>query len=69
MDLTVIGTYRCNSRCAMCYIWKHPTVPDEEVDVATLAKLPGGFDSVNVSGGADARALRLDDALVKSARP
>jgi len=51
MDLTVISTYRCNSRCAMCYIWKHPTVPDEEVDVATLAKLPGGFDNVNVSGG------------------
>jgi hypothetical protein len=53
----------------MCYIWKHPTVPDEEVDVATLAKLPAGFDNVNVSGGADARALRLGDALVKSARP
>lgn len=50
MDLTVIATYRCNSRCAMCYIWKHPTVPDEEVDVETLAKLPDGFDNVNVSG-------------------
>ena len=51
MDLTVISTYRCNSRCAMCYIWKHPTVPAEEVSAATLATLPGGFDNVNVSGG------------------
>ena len=35
----------------MCYIWKHPTVPAEEVSTATLAKLPGGFDNINVSGG------------------
>ena len=25
MDLTVISTFRCNSRCQMCYIWKNPT--------------------------------------------
>ena len=51
MDLTVISTYRCNSRCSMCFIWKHPTLPAEEVSLATLEKLPGGFDNVNVSGG------------------
>ena len=51
MDLTVISTYRCNSRCQMCYIWKNPTVPKEEVSVETLAKLPGGFDNLNISGG------------------
>lgn len=51
MDLTVISTYRCNSRCGMCYIWKHPTLPDEEVSIATLAQLPSGFDNLNVSGG------------------
>jgi len=51
MDLTIISTYRCNSRCGMCYIWKHPTVPAEEVSIASLAKLPGGFDNLNVSGG------------------
>lgn len=51
MDMTVISTYRCNSRCSMCHIWKHPTAPDDEVNLETLAKLPGGFDNLNVSGG------------------
>src|SRR5690242_5944368 len=51
MDLTIISTYRCNSKCQMCYIWKNPTDPKEEVSLDTLAKLPGGFDNLNVSGG------------------
>jgi MoaA/NifB/PqqE/SkfB family radical SAM enzyme len=51
MDLTIISTYRCNSRCQMCYIWKNPTVAKEEVSVETLQKLPGGFDNLNISGG------------------
>jgi MoaA/NifB/PqqE/SkfB family radical SAM enzyme len=51
MDLTVITTYRCNSKCQMCYIWQNPTDPREEVTLETLAKLPGGFDNLNVSGG------------------
>jgi MoaA/NifB/PqqE/SkfB family radical SAM enzyme len=51
MDLTIISTYRCNSRCQMCYIWKNPTDQREEVSLETLAKLPGGFDNLNVSGG------------------
>jgi Fe-coproporphyrin III synthase len=51
MDLTIISTYRCNSRCQMCYIWKNPTDQKEEVSLETLSKLPGGFDNLNVSGG------------------
>jgi len=51
MDLTIISTFRCNSRCQMCYIWKNPTEPKEEVSLETLSKLPGGFDNLNVSGG------------------
>jgi MoaA/NifB/PqqE/SkfB family radical SAM enzyme len=35
----------------MCYIWKNPTEPKEEVSIETLSKLPGGFDNLNVSGG------------------
>jgi MoaA/NifB/PqqE/SkfB family radical SAM enzyme len=35
----------------MCYIWKNPTDPREEVSLETLAKLPWGFDNLNVSGG------------------
>ena len=49
MDLTVIPTFRCNSRCQMCYIWKNPTEPKLEVTAETLAKLPGGFDNLNLS--------------------
>lgn len=51
MDLTIISTFRCNSKCQMCYIWKNPTDPREEVSLETLSKLPGGFDNLNVSGG------------------
>jgi Fe-coproporphyrin III synthase len=51
MDLTIISTYRCNSKCQMCYIWKNPTDQREEVSLETLSKLPGGFDNLNVSGG------------------
>ncbi len=51
MDLTIIPSYRCNSRCQMCYIWQNPTDPREEVTLETLAKLPNGFDNLNVSGG------------------
>lgn len=51
MDLTVISTYRCDSKCQMCYIWQNPTDPKEEVSLDTLSKLPDGFDNVNVSGG------------------
>jgi MoaA/NifB/PqqE/SkfB family radical SAM enzyme len=35
----------------MCYIWKNPTDQKEEVSLETLAKLPGGFDNLNISGG------------------
>lgn len=51
MDVSVITTYRCDSRCSMCYIWKNPTHPDYELDLATLARLPGGFDYLNITGG------------------
>jgi radical SAM protein with 4Fe4S-binding SPASM domain len=51
MDLSVITTYRCDSRCSMCFIWKNPTHPEHELDLATLDKLPGGFDYLNITGG------------------
>lgn len=51
MDLTVITTYRCNSKCSMCHIWKYPTDPKEEVTPELLEKLPGGFDNLNITGG------------------
>lgn len=51
MDLSVILTYRCDSKCSMCYIWKHPTLPNEEVALKTLEKLPNNFDNINITGG------------------
>lgn len=51
MDVTIIPTFRCNSRCQMCYIWQNPTDPREEITLETLSKLPSGFDNLNVSGG------------------
>ncbi|MEZ0218788.1 MAG: radical SAM protein [Tardiphaga sp.] len=51
MDLTIISTFRCNSKCQMCYIWQNPTDPREEISLETLSKLPPGFDNLNVSGG------------------
>ena len=51
MDLTVITTYRCDSKCQMCYIWQNPTLPKEEISIETLKKLPSNFDNINISGG------------------
>lgn len=51
MDLAVILTYRCNSRCSMCNVWKNPSLPDEEVSINTLAKLPDHFGTINLTGG------------------
>jgi len=44
-------TYRCNSRCAMCHLWQHPTLPEEEITPALLAKLPKGFSTITLTGG------------------
>lgn len=51
MDFTVISTYRCNSKCAMCYVWQNPTSPREEVSLKTLEKVPFGIDNLNITGG------------------
>ena len=51
MDVSVILTYRCNSKCSMCNIWKFPTLPKEEVTLDTLSKIPEGVDYLNLTGG------------------
>lgn len=71
MDLTVVATFRCNSKCQMCYVWQNPTEPREEVSLETLSKLPGGFDNLNVSGGEPtlrADLAELGDILHPKAR-
>ncbi len=51
MDVAVILTYRCNSKCSMCNIWKFPTHPKDEVSLETLDKIPYGVDYLNLTGG------------------
>ncbi|MBI5675287.1 MAG: radical SAM protein [Nitrospirae bacterium] len=58
MDVCVILTYRCNSKCSMCYVWQNPTKADEEISLNTLRKIPSGIDYLNLTGGEP--TLRLD---------
>ncbi len=51
MDLAIIVTYRCNSKCSMCNIWKNPSLPEEEVSLEMLARLPNDFGTINLTGG------------------
>jgi Fe-coproporphyrin III synthase len=51
MDISVILTYRCNSRCSMCHVWQNPTDPREEMSLDTLAKIPDGVTYLNLTGG------------------
>lgn len=51
MDISIILTYRCDSKCSMCYIWKNPTLPNEEIALKTLEKIPNNFDNLNITGG------------------
>lgn len=51
MDVVVILTYRCNSKCSMCYVWQNPTLPAEEISLRTMDRIPGGIDYLNLTGG------------------
>lgn len=45
----VAVTYKCNSRCQMCNIWKKETV--SELPLFAFGKLPKGLDDINLTGG------------------
>ncbi|ADD08056.1 radical SAM/SPASM domain-containing protein [Candidatus Aciduliprofundum boonei] len=50
----VAVTYRCNARCYMCNIWKHPSDPKDEIKADDLVSLPGDkkkMRSLNITGG------------------
>lgn len=47
---TVIVTYRCNARCNMCNRYKKPSVPEEEISIDTIKKLPPMYFT-NITGG------------------
>jgi MoaA/NifB/PqqE/SkfB family radical SAM enzyme len=35
----------------MCHIWQNPSLPQEEVTLETLDKIPSGIDYLNLTGG------------------
>lgn len=47
---TVIVTYRCNAKCNMCNRYKAPSLPEEEITVEALKKLPEMYFT-NITGG------------------
>ncbi len=47
---TVIVTYRCNARCTMCNRYKAPSLPEEEISIETIKKLPKMYFT-NITGG------------------
>lgn len=49
IDCVLALTYRCNSRCVMCDIWKMDSSP--ELPATDFAKLPGSLRDINLSGG------------------
>jgi MoaA/NifB/PqqE/SkfB family radical SAM enzyme len=50
MDASLVLTYRCNSRCQMCYTWQYPTKKEDEITVKDIEKLPQLY-FVNITGG------------------
>jgi Fe-coproporphyrin III synthase len=55
-DAVLAVTYKCNSRCQMCSIWKKEPTP--ELSLRAISQLPMGLKDVNISGGEP--FLRLD---------
>lgn len=51
MEIAIILTYRCNSKCSMCNVWKNPSLPEEEISLETLAKIPDHVGTINLTGG------------------
>jgi len=49
IDCVLALTYRCNSRCTMCDIWKMKDF--KELPVGEYAKLPNSLRDINLSGG------------------
>ena len=62
MDGIVAVTYRCNSRCVMCYTWDHPSKREDEIRPEDLETLPQ-MVRLNVTGGEPFLRQDLSDIL------
>ena len=47
---TVIVTYRCNAKCWMCNRYMAPSLPEDEIKIDTIKKLPKMYFT-NITGG------------------
>lgn len=50
-EVCIILTYRCNAKCKMCDVWLHPTLPNNEITIEDIQKLPSGLRFINITGG------------------
>jgi Fe-coproporphyrin III synthase len=62
LDVCLILTYRCNARCSMCNVWKHPSIPADEISLREFDKIPYGVNIINLTGGEP--TLRSDFAEI-----
>lgn len=60
VQASLITTFRCNAKCNMCNIWRHPTRPEDEIDCSYYEKLPPGL-RINITGGEPTLREDLDD--------
>ena len=47
---SIIVTYKCNSKCCMCYVWKRKETIKMEIKSDIYQKLPQ-IDTINITGG------------------
>jgi Fe-coproporphyrin III synthase len=50
VDGILAVTYRCNTKCTMCYTWKYPSKPAEEIRPKHLVSFPEVV-RLNITGG------------------
>lgn len=48
-EVIVAITYKCNSRCQMCGIWKK--IQPEEISMEDIKRIPGNLKDINITGG------------------
>jgi len=48
-DAVIAVTYKCNSKCSMCNIWKES--PKNELAPEKFSKIPAGLKDINITGG------------------
>src|SRR5690349_11887398 len=49
IDAVIAVTYKCNSKCIMCNIWKEQ--PQNELSSHDFLKLPKTLKDINITGG------------------